>query len=185
MDTALADRLTQLDYAEVFQQPDESVLEGIWTEAGAPESLAALAIDSEAPLLSRFLAAEILFHNLETYPPAAQKPHLSSTYASALAENLAGTANTWGLPGVFDGLAGEHLLSLGEAAVPELVKLLDDDRSVYYEGSEEATIGHSYRYRVKDLAAYYISRIRNIPLEMSEDPDRRDEEILELKAAVE
>ena len=184
-DVKLANRLIELGYIRFFQQPDENAVESIWNESGVPEALAALTIDPEAPTLARFLAAEIMFYKQERYPPDEQKNQLASVYATALALNFTGVANTWGLPDVLDGFAGEHFLILGEAAIPELVKLLDDDKRVYYEGSEEATLGHIYRYRVKDLAAFYIGKIRNIPLILGEDPGKRDEEIGKLKSAVE
>ena len=68
--------------------------------------------------------------------------------------------------------------------VSELLNLLENEKRVYYAGSEEATLGHHYGYRVKDLAAYYISKIRNIPLELDEDPGKRDEAIGRLKSSV-
>lgn len=183
--TALANRLMTIGYIELFQGPDENALDTIWKEPGVPEALATLTIDPEAPALARFLAAEILFNKKETYPPDEQKKQLASVYATALVQNFTGTANTWGLPDVLVGLVGEHFVALGEAAIPPLVKLLDDDGRVYYVGSEIATLGNIYRYRVKDLTAYYISKIRNIPFALDEDPSKRDEEIEKLKSAVE
>jgi hypothetical protein len=182
-DVELANRLTELGYVGIFQQ-EESALEALWNEAGAPKALTALALDLDAPALARFLAAEIMFYKEETYPPAEQKKPLASVYATALAQNFTGAANTWGLPDVLDGFAGEHFLTLGETALPELTNLLNDDKRMYYAGSQEATLGHHYRYRVKDLAAYYISKIRNIPLELDEDPSKRDEAIEKLKDTV-
>ena len=180
----LARRLMTIGYIGLFQGSDENASDALWKEPGVPDALAALVLDLEAPALARFLAAEIMFNKQATYPPAEQKKQLASVYATALAENFAGAANTWGLPDVLDGLAGEHFLALGEAAIPELTSLLDDERRVYFAGSQEATLGHHYRYRVKDLAAYYISKIRNIPLELDEDPGKRDEAIEKLKSTV-
>ena len=183
--SALANRLMTIGYIELFQGPDEDVLDALWKEPGVPESLATLTINPEAPALARFLAAEIMFYKQETYPPDEQKKQLASVYATALAQNFTGVANTWGLPDVLDGFAGEHFVALGEAAIAELASLLEDDRRVYYVGSQEATLGNSYRYRVKDLAAFYIGKIRNTPLELDEDPSKRDEEIEKMKSAVE
>lgn len=183
--SSLEYRLMTIGYIELFQGPDENALDTLWKEPGVPEALATLTIDPGAPALARFLASEIMFYRKKTYPPDEQKKQLASVYASALAQNFTGTANTWGLPEVMDGFAGEHFLGLGEDAIPELTNLLDDDRRVYYEGSEKATLGHCYRYRVKDLAAYYISKIMNIPLELDENPSKRDEEIKKMKSIVE
>lgn len=182
--SALADRLMAIGYIGLFQGPDEEALGTLWNEPGVPEALATLASDPETPALARFLAAEIMFYKQGMYLSKKQKKQIASVYATALAENFTGAANTWGLPDVLDGLAGEHLLALGEAAVPGLKTLLDDDRRVYYEGSKEATLGNSYRYRVKDLAAFYISKIRNISFKVDEDPNKRDQEIEKLKSAV-
>lgn len=179
--SALANKLMNLGYIELFQGLDETALESIWNEPGAPEALAQLAVDPKAPELARFLAAEIMFHKQQAYPSENQKKQLAPVYATALAENFTGTANTWGLPDVLEGLAGEHVLALGETEVPELKKLLDNNNRVHYAGSQEATLGHSYGYRVKDLAAFYISKIRNIPFVMDEDPRKRDKEIERLK----
>ncbi len=182
--SSLADRLMAIGYIGLFQGPDEEALRTLWNEPGVPEALATLAGDPEAPTLARFLAAEILFDKQEKYPPEEQKKQLASVYATALAQNFTEAANTWGLPGILGGLAGEHFEALGGAAIPELASLLDDDRRVYYEGSQEATLGSSYGYRVKDLAAFYISKIRNIPFELDEDPIKRDKEIEKLKSAL-
>ena len=135
-------------------------------------------------MLARFLAAEVLFYKDEVHRVEEHKQKLARVYAAALADNFTEVANPWGLPGVIDGLTEEHLLAIGEPMVSELLKLLDNDKRVYYEGSEEATLGYHYGYRVKDLAAYYIGKIRNIPLELDEDPSRREETIEKLKNAV-
>jgi hypothetical protein len=178
---SVENRVSALGYIELFQGSDEGLLDGIWNEPGAPDALARLSIDSQAPALARFLAAEIMFYKQAGYPPEEHKKQLASVYATALAQNFTGSANTWGMPGVLEGLAGDHFIGLGEAAVGQLVKLLDDDRRAYYAGSEEATLGNTYRYRVKDLAAFYISKIRNVPLKLDQDPGKRDEEIKKLE----
>ncbi len=179
--SALAAKLTELGYVQIFQGGDEGALDALWNEPGAPEALARLAVDSEAPALARFLAAEVMFYKQNSYPREEQKRQLASVYAKALAENFTGAANTWGLPQVLDGFAGEHFLRLGESAVPELINLLADHRRLYYEGSQEATLGASCGYRVKDLAAFYLSRIKGFPLDMDQDSRKRDLEIERVK----
>ncbi len=180
----LANRLTELGYMALFQQSNAVALRAIWNAPGAPEGLETIAASSNAPKLARFLAAEVLFYKEEVHRVEKHKQELARVYAAALADNFTETANSWGLPGVLDGLTGEHLLAIGEPMVSELLDLLDNANRVYYEGSEEATLGHRYGYRVKDLAAYYISKIRNIPLELDEDPDKRDAAIGNLKSTV-
>lgn len=180
----LANRLTELGYIGLFQQSDDVALKDIWNAPGAPEALETIAVSSNAPKLARFLAAEILFYRDEAHRLEKHKQELARVYAIALADNFTEVANPWGLPGVTDGLAGEHLLAIGEPMVPELLHLLDNEKRVYYEGSQEATLGHHYGYRVKDLAAYYTSKIRNIPLELDEDASKRNEAIEKLKSTM-
>ena len=180
----LANRLVELGHMGLYQQSDEVALADIWNTPGAPEALETLALSPDAPMLARFLAAEVLFYKEGVHRVEKHKQKLARVYAAALADNFTETANPWGLPGVLDGLTGEHLLAIGEPMVSELINLLDNDKRVYYEGSQEATLGHHYGYRVKDLAAYYIGKIRNIPLKLDEDPGRRDETIEKMKDAV-
>lgn len=179
--STLIDRLTKLGYVGLFQGQDEAELDALWNENGAPQALDLLAVDPKAPALARFLAAEILFRKDRSYPPQEQKNLLAVIYASALTRNFTGTANPWGLPGILGSLLEEHIETLGEAAVTDLAGLLDDDKRVYYAGSQEATRGNSYGYRVKDLAAFYLSKIKGIPLTMEEDYRKRDKEIEKLK----
>jgi hypothetical protein len=179
--TTLVEKLTKLGYVGLFQGEDEAELDALWSENGAPQALSLLAIDPKAPALARFLAAEILFCKDRSYPPRQQKGQLASVYAAALTRNFTGTANPWGLPGILGSLLEEHIEALGEAAVPDLAGLLDDDRRVYYVGSEEATLGNSFEYRVKDLAAFCLFKIKGMPSKMEEDSRKRDKEIEKLK----
>ena len=181
---ALASRLIELGYLAIFRQSDEIVLQGIWNTPGAPDDLEVVAASSSAPKLARFLAAEILFYQGEVLRVERHKAGLARVYGTALADRFTEVANPWGLPGFVDGLAGEHLLAIGEPMVPELLKLFGNEARVYYEGSQEATLGHHYGYRVKDLAAYFLGKIRNIHVELDEDPYKRDEAIENLKRAV-
>jgi len=180
----LANRLTELGYIGLFQQAGETYLQHIWNTPDAPEALETLAVSSNGPMLARFLAAEILFSLGDVRRVETHKQELAEVYVTALADNFTETANPWGLPGVTVGLAGEHLLAIGEPMLSKLRDLLDNDKRVYYEGSQEATLGHHYGYRVKDLAAYFIGKLTNIPFEPEEDPGRRDKAIEKLKRAM-
>lgn len=180
----LTNRLSELGYIGLFQQSDDVALKDIWNAPGAPEALETIAVSSNAPSLPRFLAAEILFYRDEAHRVEKHKQELARVYAIALADDFTQVANPWGLPGITDGLAGEHLLAIGEPMVPELLHLLDNEKRVYYEGSQEATLGDHYAYRVKDLAAYYASKIRNIALKLDEDPSKRNEAIERLKSRI-
>lgn len=179
----LARRLVDLGYAGLFECPGEH-LDALWGEPGAPEALATLALDPEAPELARFLAAEALSRKQSGYPPEEQRRALAPVYAAALARGFTGPANAWGLPGEVGGLAGDHFVALGEGAIPELAALLDNRTRLFYEGSQEATLGNHYRYRVKDLAAFFAGEIRRAPFQVHEDPEARDEEIEGLKSSL-
>ena len=76
-----------------------------------------------------------------------------------------------------DGPLAAHVIAVGAPAVPHLERLLGDDHRIYYEGSQEATIGNGLRYRVKDVAAYLIGRITGEPVAFHGDPAERDAEI--------
>lgn len=184
-DVDLANRLIELGYSGLFQQSEPSTLESIWNATGAPKKLEILVANPKAPVLARFLAAEILFYKDGTFKAENRRETLAPVYAAALSQNLTESANPWGLPGILDGLVGEHLLALGKIIVPELVNLLDNNKRIYYAGSKEATLGNHYGYRVKDLAAYYISLIKAIPFQIDEEPNKRDEEIDAIKHKLE
>ena len=177
----LAQRLVTLGYVELFHRLDDDALNSIWGQPGAPQALEKLALDPEASTLARFLAAEVLFYKRRGYPPEEAKGRLAPIYSAALSQNFPGITNTWGLPGELDGLAGQHFVALGEAAIAELVKLLNDETGMIYSGSKDATFGNSYRYRVKDLAAFYISKTRGIPYDVHLEPKARDREIRKLQ----
>ena len=177
-----ADRLTSLGYAGLFLSLDDGPLTAFWHEAGTPEALAQLSADSSADAEARFLAAEVLFRKHPDYPAEPHRAALAPVYAEALRRSR--LANIWGMPGELDGPAGQHLVALGEPAVPALAPLLDDMRQVFYSGSEEATVGNSYRYRVKDFAAFFISQILRLPYTVHQTPQERDTEIERLRAAL-
>ena len=112
---------------------------------------------------------------------------IAAVYAQALVDNYTGMANSWGLlyGHEDDGPAGIAFLIIGEKAIPALVKLLDDDAAgPEYQGSEEATVGNGYHYRIKDFVAYYIGRILNKRLKYFPHPADRDKQIEGLKKSL-
>ncbi len=186
---ALAKRLEQLGYLELFQRMDTHELDAVWTTSGA--ALDPLVRAADQPGLARFLAAEILYARAPGYPPADARAALAEVYAAAMTQSgrtgtwrLAG--NLWGLAYVDDdvGTAGAHLLALGRDAIPALRGLLTGTDVIVYEGSEEATIGNDQAYRVKDLAAYYLGRIVGAPVTFQRDPRARDREIAKLERSL-
>jgi hypothetical protein len=177
----VANALAATNYEKLFMIYGDHHIDAIWTLPNAPTALAALVMDNSMDLKVRFLAAEILYYKDSTYPPESAKAALAEIYADALANDTIGVANPWGLPGYLDSV-GQHVVGLGTVAVKSLTTLLDDDTEILFEGSEEATIGNGYEYRVKDFAAYFISQITGIPYTIYQTPAERDAEIARLKA---
>jgi hypothetical protein len=172
-----ADALTRLGYFELFLRGNDATLDEVWRRADAPERLRRLLPDVQAPALARFLAAEVLFARDPGFPASADRGVLASVYAEALRQNLTSIANPWGLPGELDGPVARHVLVLGDAALPVLAALLDNERELRYSGSKDATIGNSYRYRVKDMAASLIAAVLGLPHATPLDPHERDADI--------
>jgi hypothetical protein len=178
----LARHLTGLGYENLFMRLDSANLDRIWSAHDAPEQLRHLVLQSGADPSARFLAAEVLAARAPEFPPDDLKSPLAQIYARAL--ETAEIANPWGLPGEV-GPVGQHLLQIGVAAVQPFVELLDDRRRVAYIGSKDATFGNSYAYRVKDLAAFYLSLLSDLPYRVLERPADRDPEIKSLRNQVE
>jgi hypothetical protein len=177
----IAQRLKSLGYERLFLSLDGAELDALWRQPGIAEPLDALTADTSADTEARFLAAEAL---------ARKQPNFVSTHAARLAPIYVGAlrnsklANIWGMPGELDGAAGLHLVGTGTHAVDQLIPLLDDTRQITYSGSEEATVGNSFRYRVKDFAAFFIHRILGLPYTVRKTPSERDMEIERLRSAL-
>lgn len=82
------------------------------------------------------------------------------------------------------GHLGTVLVGFGKAAVPPLIKLLDDAGPIFFEGSREAMTGNKLKLRVKDFAAYYLGKIENIAVPLHPDHAARDAEIEKLRATL-
>jgi hypothetical protein len=177
----IAQRLKSLGYEKLFLSLDGAELNALWREPGIAELLAALAADTSVNTETRFLAAEALVRKQPTFV-STQAAHLARVYVDALRNSK--LANIWGMPGELDGEAGRHLVATGTDAVDQLIPLLDDTRQVMYSGSEEATVGNSYRYRVKDFAAFFIQRILGLPYTVGKTPSERDVEIERLRTSL-
>jgi hypothetical protein len=174
----MAERLMSIGYRQLFQEPSEEALDAIWAGGEARRRLEAVALASEMPDAARFLAVEVLYERGPgAFPPPRAFRTLAPVYASALAQNLAGMANPWGLPGTLDGPVAEHALGLGRSSLDAFRPLLGDATPLLYGGSQDATLGNSYRFRVKDVAASIVSRIAGIPFDPDPDPVARDREI--------
>ena len=128
------------------------------------------------------------FHVLMTLRRAA-RPTYDGIPAPARAQVLADTLanyrqlNDFGYldsHGGYDGPAAIALLETGDAAVAALRPLLDDDAPAPLSGSEEATMAKLYRYRRKDFAFRYLSKLTGREAPFDEDPATRDQAIARL-----
>lgn len=169
--------LTGFGYLELFLRGDDRALDEVWGRPDSPEQLRRLALDTHAAPLPRFLAAEVLFARDATFPRPSEYGPLARLYVEALHRTMTGMANPWGLPGELDGPAATHLLALGNSTVSALAPLLDDEGDLRYSGSKEATVGNSYDYRVKDMAASLIAALLGVAYPVHLDPRDRDAEI--------
>ena len=183
----LEDKLVEAGYQDLFFYGRDSTIEGIWQKGKNKKRLQRLIKRSGSSLHAKFLAAEVL---REYNVPVKEKlkPFLAEAYVKAL-ENTPDIgvyqliANLWGFLYEDDdpGVLGQLVIELGPLTVPYLAKLLDNEEMPLYEGSSEATYGSSFGYRIKDFAAYYLSKILNIPIQFYRDLKERDAEIERFK----
>lgn len=185
----LAERLGNDYYGEFYNyalQP--KIIDQVWAEAEGVAPLKAVVLDKKATTKARLIAHEILLKKEFTYlrDKDVDISSIAQIYAAALAENSTGMANSWGLLYEHDdmGPVGYFFGHLGEEGLIALVHLLDNTTSHQYHGSEEATVGNAYKFQVRDFAAYYISRILNVPSPYQAKRADRDQEIERLRALV-
>lgn len=183
---SIADKLAQDAYGDFFNYTlQEDIINTVWAEAGGVAPLKAIVIDEQAPLKARLIAHEILLQKEFTYvqDEDVSLRQIATIYTKALVENTTTMANSWGLLYEYDdaGPIGTSLIMLGEDAIPALIKLLNNTTQLLYHGSKEATIGNAYQFRIKDVAAYYICRIKNIKPVYYSTHNERDAEIEHLE----
>ncbi|HEX3044672.1 MAG TPA: hypothetical protein VHY08_07940 [Bacillota bacterium] len=194
----IAGALTEAGYSGLFLSGEHSLADTVWQGGENQHFLEQIVQSSHYSDLTRLLASEVLYTKASGYPPKRWEDTLAYLYSQALAitGDTTGTfqlsGNLWGFmyhtdkPGVNDyGVLGAHLVEIGLKAVPYLTRLLDNPDTFFYEGSQEATLGNSLGYRVKDAAAYYISKVTGIPVKFYQQTAERDAEIERLKATLE
>jgi len=171
-----------------YAAQEQTVLLGVTqarAKVGSIQATPELVNDPAAPGEARFLAGEVLFASDSAFLSRTDPARLAEVYAEALVNNYTGIANSWGLLSAADdpGPVGQRFLQLGGAAIPALSRLLANPAiPAHYVGSEEATVGNGYRFRVKDFAAFYLSKIKGLPLLLPREPGDRDRAITQLKA---
>jgi hypothetical protein len=141
-------------------------------------------------ILTRKEAAEPLFRSIVTpsqkeyFKLMALKKLAPASYAKipakqgaailtdALAKSV--TFNAWGIPNQYWESSAKAIIDYGADAVPELEKLLADQRPAPVWGSEEAMIYERYKFRVCDYAFALLNEIRRRKVELPVAPAERD-----------
>jgi hypothetical protein len=193
---SLARQLEQAGYDRLFLSGGASSAGAVWDGGASRAALEQVVRSAEAPDVSRILASEVLAANVADYPPADLQATLAELYPRALAlsgveAGLRFPGNAWGFlfhsarAGIADdGPLGNRLVAQGPAAVPHLAALLDDGDRLLYQGSQDATLGNSLGYRVKDAAAYFIGKLSGIPVTPGDDLASRDAAVARLREAI-
>jgi len=170
---------------------EHNLADSIWEHEENVERFRSIIFSTSSTAHAKFLAAEMLRYfkvesDTQSYGILAESYAYALEHTTADRENIVHlNGNLWGL--LYEendiGYLGRQFIKFDKAALPPLVKLLDDDTGrILFEGSEEATIGNAYQYRVKDFAAFYISKIKNIPIKFYQEMNERDKEIERLKS---
>ncbi|WP_053002437.1 hypothetical protein [Kordia jejudonensis] len=190
----LEEKLLEYNYFDLYQIQDTVISNKVWNNGKQRETLKKVIQSSDTSLKSKFLAATVLLEFDNKIDTVFYK-NLSNVYSYALRHtsekfdnSMQLNGNLWGFLYEEDDLGelGKQYVSFGNEAIPSLMKLLEDtDNKIFYDGSEGATIGNSYQYRIKDFAAFYISKIKNIPMTFYQDFDKRDAEIERLQELLE
>lgn len=186
--SALERKIFEMDYQNYLLTGDHEIAESIWQNGNNKNELEWI-IESSTSFFPKLIAAEILAQKgIQIVSRFSQK--LLETYTNALRDssqeldtNYRFPGNLWGFINEEDdpGLLGERIIQFGHPMVPFLKRLLNEKGMVLYEGSEEATIGNALQCRIKDFAAYYISKIVHVPFIFHQDKELRDTEIEQLK----
>jgi hypothetical protein len=189
---SFADKLVSIGYSRLFMSGDQNLADSVWDNGNNKIKLEQLMNDPHSSLHAKFLSAELL-RLFKIDLSVQNKYDLAKVYADALAHSNIDSddfnylnGNLWGFLYEMNdnGYLGQQLINLGDLSIPYLVNLLDDNGRVIYEGSQDATIGNEYKYRLKDFAAFYISKIKNIQVKYYEDLEERDKEIERLKSTL-
>ena len=125
----LARDLVEGKYGTFFNYYDhEETIDRIWSVEANRPLLYDLVQNEELDGKARFLAAEVLFSREFTFLSKVDPSQVAALYCEALVQNHTGMANSWGLLYEMDdaGPLGSRLTTMGEAARPALIQLLDN-----------------------------------------------------------
>jgi hypothetical protein len=182
----LAKELDRIGYYALFASPDSQPrIEVLWNQQGAERWLQ-LALDRAQPWSTRFLAAEMIFHQQMFLFQPEHFASLAPVYGKALKENASGFMADWGFQHDMNdtGRLGSRFILFGQDSIAVLRPLLDDSGAVAYIYPPEFPSQIRVGFRIQDFAALYLSRICGHPIHLTEDPGQRDGEIRRLRPLV-
>jgi len=167
-----------------YDTRDEAI-DKVWSLPESYRRLVAIVGDERGDRRARFLASEVLFERDMAFLKEVGWAAVAQVYADALVNNRTGMANSWGLLWESNdtGPVGQRFIELGMESLPALTPLLDDAHApLVYQGSEEATVGNGYGFRIKDYASFYAGIVNRTPITFHRDVAERDRAIAQLKA---
>ena len=177
--------MSKTEISQIAEQLDALSVVELDDVTWSVESLAAVLDADYSSQLARLYACEILLrrnekHFLEFIGPQ----RVAAIYVAALKDGVTTDLNPWAFLGLAElGPLGLRLVTCGEAAIAELVPLLQIKRPAgLYGGSEESKEGNSDSPRLCDFAAFFIAKIKHLPYRFyRNDATLRDAEINQLK----
>ncbi len=188
--STLAKRLADKGYAALFRDTGHSSqLDSTWKRF-SQQDFEQLVADIHQPPLARFLGSEVLIKKDMTFFSRTNLKALCNVYISALQNNYTGEMTDWGFAKNNDdlGVVGGSFLIFSNNAVSPLIQLLDNNTLVHYErpllGTDIFDSQLLQKIRIKDFAALYLSKIKNIPIRFKTTFAERDEEINQLKKRI-
>ena len=113
----------------------------------------------------------VLAHELLLMLGKNPDPKMVKIYGEALSGAF--MYNWWALPGHHLGKLGESFIRFGDAAIPHLVKEMDNPELMTTYLGPDAPICRQMRYCVGDLAAYLGALILDREFLDSDDPEER------------
>jgi hypothetical protein len=160
----------------------DSSYEKLFLQGEAAQILSHPGVEAELPNVLEASDVEpklrVLAHELLIEAGQSVHPELAESYCQTLPDNF--LHNWWGMPGQYLERLGHTMVTFGQAAIPCLTRLLDNQQPLSYIGSEEPTLSRAMQYRVCDLAAYLFATIIGIPYKDAKQTEVRDEFIAEL-----
>jgi hypothetical protein len=170
----------------VFESIETPTLDAfVATHNPHPRDLAACALQMAFQIKGRLAALLILYRLSDAMYAKVPVETRAEVYCRALQEDVLENEDAWGCLWMNGnvGLLGTHVLAQGEAAIPFLLELLDDEsiRNRYELGNEKALRLSIRLYRLKDFAAYYIAKIKAYELPWEPLAAERDLLIAEMR----